>query len=286
MDELIFLLNSRRFLPFTITFVSIFGLLFGSFLNVCIYRIPLNKSIVFPPSSCTNCGHKIKWYENIPVISWIFLGGRCSSCKEKISLIYPIIELLNSFLYLLAFLKFGFSLRLFLVFYFISALIVTSVIDYKTQNVYSKVILPVILLGLIWSFFEPTMGIKNSLLGVGLGGGILLFVTFIFYLATKKIGMGLGDVYILAAIGAYVGPFKIPLILLLASLFGILFFLAAKIIFKKKKLAACVNAEDLNSKNEKDAENAIYFGPFLAFGGLLIFLTPTEILNFLFPSFF
>lgn len=279
MKELEILLNSKQLLWFTGTFVFIFGLLFGSFLNVCIYRIPIGKSIVFPPSSCTKCNHQIRWYENIPVFSWIFLRGKCSGCGEKISLIYPVIELLNAVLYLFVFLKYGFSWQIFCAFYFVSALVVTGVIDYKTQYVYSKVILPVILLGLLWSWLEPSMGFQNSLLGIGLGAGVLLFVILAFYIVTRKIGMGLGDVYILAAIGAFVGPMKIPLVLLIASLLGILGFFFGKVVFKKKRIAENVTAEDLHTKNEKDLENAIYFGPFLAFAGILVFLLPNELLN-------
>jgi len=286
MEDLFFILNSKRFMPFSVAFVFIYGLLFGSFLNVCIYRIPLGKSIVFPPSSCTKCGHKITWYENIPVFSWLFLRGKCSGCGEKISLIYPVIELLNAFLYLFAFLKFGLHPRLILPLYFISALVVTAAIDYKTQFVYSKVIIPPIFMGILWSFFEPTISWQESLIGIGAGAGFLLLAIFLFYIVTRKIGMGLGDVYILAAIGAFTGPVKIPFILLLASLLGIIFYLAAKLFFGKKRIAGNISAEDLNSKDEKDVERAIYFGPFLAAGGLIMFLLPTEIMNSILSFFF
>ena len=279
MEEFFALLNSQRFATFSAIFVFVYGLLFGSFLNVCIYRIPLGKSIVFPPSSCTKCGHKITWYENIPVLSWLFLRGKCSGCGEKISLIYPVIELLNAVLYLFAFLKFGLHLRLILALYFISALVVTAAIDYKTQFVYSKVIIPPIFMGILWSFFEPTITWQESLIGIGVGAGFLLLAIFLFYIVTRKIGMGMGDVWILAAIGAFTGPVRIPFILLIASLGGIFFYLTAKIFFGKKRIAGNISAEDLNSKNEKDVEHAIYFGPFLAFGGLVMFLLPTEIIN-------
>ena len=285
MEEFFALLNSPRFATFSAVFVFVYGLLFGSFLNVCIYRIPLGKSIVFPPSSCTKCNHQIKWYENIPVFSWIFLRGKCSGCGEKISLIYPVIELLNAFLYLAAFLKFGFYLRLILPLYFISALVVTAAIDYKTQFVYSKVIIPPILMGILWSFFEPSSSWQQSLIGIGVGAGFLLLAILLFYLITKKIGMGLGDVWILAAIGAFTGSVMIPFILLIASFGGIIFYLVAKFIFGKKRLAGNISAEDLNSKEEKDVEHAIYFGPFLAAGGLIMFLLPTEIINSLLSFF-
>lgn len=272
--------------PFTASIIFIFGMLLGSFLNVCIYRIPLKKSIVFPPSSCTKCGHLIKWYENIPVLSWLFLRGKCSGCKEKISLIYPLIELLNGILYLLAFLRFGVSIQLIFILYFISAMIVTAMIDFKTQFVYPAVVLPLIATGIASAYFSHDMTIYQSLFGTLAGAGILLLSIGVFYVVTRKIGMGLGDVYILGAIGAYSGPFKIPLILLFASCAGIAFFITAKFLFKKKRIAENVTMSDLNTTNEKDLENAIYFGPFLAFAGVAVILAPSEILNMIFPTMF
>jgi len=255
----------------------------GSFLNVCIYRIPLKKSIVFPPSSCTKCDHKIQWYENIPVLSWLFLRGKCSGCGEKISMIYPSIELINGFVYVMAFVRFGVSLELIFIFYFLSAMIVTAVIDFQTQFVYPAVVFPLILTGVVWSYLNPHTEVMMSLVGAAAGGGILLLAIFVFYLVTRKIGMGLGDVYILAAIGAYSGPFKIPFILLAASLSGIVFFIFAKLVFKKKRIAENITKEDLNSSDEKDVENAIYFGPFLALAGVAVLLTPPEILQEFLP---
>ncbi|HRZ79178.1 MAG TPA: prepilin peptidase [bacterium] len=286
MKEMIDVLNSGQMAPFTAAVVFIFGLLFGSFLNVCIYRIPLKKSIVFPPSSCTKCGHVIKWYENIPVLSWLFLRGKCSGRGDKISLIYPFIELLNALLYLFAFLRFGLSIQLIFILYFISAMIVTAMIDLKTQFVYPAVVLPLAVTGLAFSYFSTETTIYQSLFGILAGAGILLFAILVFYIVTRKIGMGLGDVYILGAIGAYSGPFKIPLILLFASLAGTLFFIAAKLIFKKKRLADNVTMSDLNTTDEKDLDNAIYFGPFLALAGVAVMLLPYEILNIVYPSIF
>lgn len=277
------ILNSSKMVPFSATAVFIFGLLIGSFVNVCIYRIPIGKSIVFPPSSCTKCNHQIKWYENIPVLSWLFLRGKCSGCKEKISMIYPVIELLNGLLYLFAFIRFGASLQLIFVFYFISAMIVTAFIDFKTQFVHSGVVLPLLGTGLMGAYFSSEMTIIQSLYGIAAGAGILLLAIAVFYIVTRKIGMGLGDVYILAAIGAYSGPLKIPLILLMASFSGTVFFLIAKMLFKKKRLAQNVTMDDLHTKNEKDLENAIYFGPFLAIAGIAVLLTPPEIFGNILP---
>jgi len=271
--------NSEAFLPFTTVAVLIFGMLTGSFLNVVIYRIPLGKSIVFPPSSCTTCSHKITWYENIPVISWIFLRGKCSGCGQKISAIYPMIELLNGFLYVLAFLRFGVSPELPFVFYFLSALTATAIIDFKSQDVYSLIVLPLIVFGVARAFFSTEISWLESLVGAAVGGGILLLAIAIFYIVTKKIGMGLGDVYILAAIGAFTGAKFIPLILLTACLAGIVFFFIAKLIFRKKIIAHNLKKEDLNTDNEKDLENAIYFGPFLVVAGIIVLLCPSMYLN-------
>ena len=141
-------------------------------------------------------------------------------------------------------------------------------------------------MGIIWSFFEPSVTWQESLIGTGVGAGFLLLAIFLFYIVTKKIGMGLGDVYILAAIGAFTGPVKIPFVLFIASFGGIIFYLAAKLIFGKKRLANNISAEDLNSKEENDVEHAIYFGPFLAAGGLVMFLLPTEIMNSILSFFF
>lgn len=274
--------NSEVFLPFTTIVVLVFGMLTGSFLNVVIYRVPLGKSIVFPPSSCTTCSHNIKWYENIPVISWMFLRGKCSGCGQKISAIYPMIELLNGFLYVLAFLRFGFSPELLFVFYFLSALTATAIIDFKSQDVYSLIVLPLIVLGIARAFLSPEISWLESIVGAAVGGGILLLAIAVFYIVTKKIGMGLGDVYILAAIGAFTGAKFIPLILLTACLAGIAFFFVAKLMFRKKIIAHNLKKEDLNTDNEKDLENAIYFGPFLVVAGIIVLLCPSMYLNLLF----
>jgi leader peptidase (prepilin peptidase) / N-methyltransferase len=276
------IMNSSVMVPFTATAVFIFGMVIGSFLNVCIYRIPLGKSIVFPPSSCTKCNHKIKWYENIPVLSWFFLKGKCSGCGEEISAIYPVVEMINGFLYLLAFVRFSVSIDLIFSFYFISAMIITTVIDFKTQFVYSSVVFPVAVFGVIRAFFSNEISVTGSLIGIVTGGGLLLLAIALFYLITRKIGMGLGDVYILAAIGSYTGFRTIPLILFVASFSGVIFFLVAKLVFKKKRLAHNVTKEDLNSENEKDLDNAIYFGPFLAIAGIVVLLVPSYMIDNIF----
>jgi len=282
MTDMLQLVNSTPFAPYTAAIVFVFGMLTGSFVNVCIYRIPLGKSIVFPPSSCTKCSHSIKWYENIPVLSWLFLRGKCSGCSEKISMIYPVIELLNGLFYLFAFIRFSISIDLVFVFYFISAMIVTAVIDFRTQFVYSAVVIPVALLGVVRAFFSPSISVFSSLIGMVAGAGLLLLAIALFFIATRKIGMGLGDVYILGAIGSFSGFKTIPLILFIASFSGVLFFIIAKTVFRKKRIAENITKEDINSSDEKDLDNAIYFGPFLAGAGIFILLLPPYLIDALF----
>ncbi len=264
--------------PLAIFFLLI-GMNIGSFLNVCIFRIPIKKSIVFPPSACMNCGKVIKWYENIPVLSYLFLGGKCSNCKTKLSIQYPLIELLNGILYLFLFLYFGLTIETFLLMFFVSSMIVISLIDIKTQDVYLKTVLPVIIAGPIYGYFSSNLSWQLSLIGIIAGASSLLLVIALFFIVTKKIGMGFGDVYILAAIGGFIGPQKLPAALFIASTSGVIFYIIMKILFKNKRIATNLKKEDINTENEADLDHALYFGPFLALSGIiLIFFDPMSYL--------
>ena len=260
-------------------FIFIFGLLIGSFLNVLIYRIPLGKSIVFPPSSCPKCKHAIAWYENIPVISWLFLRGKCSSCKNPISPIYPTIELITGLLFLFSFIVFGSTIELFFIIFFMASMVVISVIDIQTQDVYLATVIPLIVIAPIRAFFSQHISVTESFIGIAVGGGILLFVIGVFYLLTRKIGMGFGDVYILAAAGGFSGPLAIPMILLVASSTAIIVFFLFQLV-GKKRIAGALTKEDLQSENEQDLNRAIYFGPFIAFAAILSLFLPLQNLFF------
>lgn len=260
-------------------FALIFGLLIGSFLNVLIYRIPLNKSIVFPPSSCPKCNHKIRWHENIPVISWLFLRGKCSSCKNPISPIYPTIELLNGLLFLFSFIIFGPTVEFLFIIFFMSSMVVISLIDIQTQDVYLATVVPLIIAAPLRALFSQRISLTESLIGIVVGGGILLFVIGVFYLITKKIGMGFGDVYILAAAGGFVGPLALPMILLIASSTAIVVFFIFQ-WFGNGRVAKALTKEDINSDNEEDLNRAIYFGPFIAFATVLALFLPLQELFF------
>ena len=236
MIELLF--SPRMQIPLAL-FVFIFGLLIGSFLNVVIYRLPIGKSIVFPPSSCPKCGHVIAWYENIPVFSWLFLRGKCSSCGASISPIYPIIEMVTALLFLFSFITFGATAEFLFIIVFVALMIVISVIDIQTQDVYLITVVPLILLAPLRALVSERISVTESLIGIVMGAGVLLFVIGVFYLVTKKIGMGFGDVYILAAAGGFVGPLALPAVLFVASLSAIFVFFYVPLVRSDYRGAQC-----------------------------------------------
>ncbi len=258
-------------------FSLIFGLITGSFLNVCVYRIPAGKSIVYPNSACPSCGTNIKWYHNIPVFSYIFLLGRCAYCGKKISIRYPVVEMLNAVLYLAAFAVYGLSYDMFFVWIFMSGMIVISLIDIDTQDVYYSTVIPLIITGILWGALSPSKSVWLSLTGGGAAAISLIAVTAVFYAVTGKIGMGAGDTLIFAAVGTHVHLFFLPYVLLLASVSGMIFYAVAKIVFRRDKIAGNIRESDLKTDKSEDLERAIYFGPFLAFGGAVFVLVPYEL---------
>ncbi len=173
-------------------FAFIFGAVVGSFLNVCICRLPKNESIVFPPSHCPNCDYRIPWYDNIPIISYLILAGKCRSCKSRISFQYPLVELINALLTLFLFIRFGPSLAFIVLFPFCSSMVVITFIDLEHQIIPDVISLPGIIVGFIFSFFIPQLGWLNSLIGIAVGGGSLWLVATGYELITKKEGMGGG----------------------------------------------------------------------------------------------
>lgn len=192
----------------------IFGAVVGSFLDVCIYRIPRDESIIFPRSRCPECKGKIAFYDNIPILSYILLRGMCRICGSKISLRYPIVELLNGLFYPLLFFHLGWGIPFIAYSAFLSSLIVVTFIDLEHQIIPDSITIPGILIGLLLSFLLP-VGIKNSLSGVMLGGGLFYTVALI-----SRGGMGGGDIKLIAMIGAFLGWKEVLLTIFIASLTG------------------------------------------------------------------
>jgi len=248
--------------------VFVFGSCIGSFLNVCIYRIPENRSIVFPGSFCPSCKNAIPFYLNIPILSYVFLMGKCKFCKIKISIRYPLIEALTGIFALLLFLKFGLIPSFFYWFVFISTLITISFIDFDHQIIPDIISLPGIIIFASSFYFLPEMTIKDTILGILLGGGSLYAVAFLYYLIKKQEGMGGGDIKLLAMIGAATGMkgvvFTIFAGSLLGTIFGVLLMLYTKM---------------------KDTKLKIPFGPFLSAGAILYIFYGEELIQWYLGSF-
>ncbi len=196
-----------------------FGAIVGSFLNVCIYRLPLHASIVSPRSACPRCRHELAWYENIPVLSWLALRGRCRACGAWIGVRYPLIEVLTAAMFAGAWWYYGPGLLLVSRIVFGCALIVLFAIDLEHKLLPNVITLPGILVGFAFSFFVPP-GWYESLLGIVAGGGILLAVFYVWLWIRKVEALGMGDPKMLAMIGAFLGWKMTILTLVLGSFIG------------------------------------------------------------------
>ena len=281
--------------PLALAVFAILGLCIGSFLNVVIHRIPLmmvsswrqecsqfmsqqtdmplehtlpltqvvanDASITLsrPASRCPHCAHKIKWYENIPLISWLILRGRCSACRATIGMRYPLVELVTALLSALVIYQFGVTAAGLSALVFVWTLIALTGIDFDTQLLPDRLTFPLAGLGLAvnsqgW-FVSPT----QSIWGLLLGFLSLWIVVKVFYLITKKHGMGQGDFKLLAVMGAWLGPLMLPLIILLSSLLGSI----VGIILMKKQ----------------GESQPFAFGPYIAIAGIVALLYGSDIVH-------
>jgi leader peptidase (prepilin peptidase)/N-methyltransferase len=195
------------------------GLLIGSFLNVCIHRLPLKQSIVSPASHCPHCDHALAWYDNIPVVSYGALRGRCRSCAAPISIRYPIVEALTCAVFVWHWWVFGLQPLLAVRIVFACALIVLFAIDLEHQILPDVITLPGIVAGLACSLFLPP-GPLMSLAGIAAGGGILWLISEIWLRVRKVDAMGFGDVKMLAMVGAFLGLKLVFLVFVLSSIAG------------------------------------------------------------------
>ena len=231
-------------------FALAFGLALGSFLNVCIARIPEGRSIVRPGSACPLCGARIRWWQNIPILSYLLLRGRCAACGGPISLRYPIVEAATGILVLSLLEHFGPSPELGLYLVFSALLVVISFIDLDRRIIPDVLSLPGTALGLVAAPALTPLAWWEPAAGALLGGGILFAVSEAYLLLTGRAGMGGGDVKILAMIGAFLGWQAVPWVLLLSALSG--------------TLAGLV----LMAAGRAGRKTAIPYGPFLAAGAL------------------
>jgi leader peptidase (prepilin peptidase)/N-methyltransferase len=203
----------------SILLAAVFGAVVGSFLNVCIHRLPRGKSVVAPASACPQCGRELTWLENIPIVSWVALGGRCRGCRAAISARYPTVEFLTAAMFAAAWWYYEDPWLLASRLVFGCALIVLFAIDLEHQLLPNLITLPGILVGFLFSLVtEP--GLVDSLIGIAAGGGVLFAVAEAYYRIRHEEGLGMGDVKMLAMVGAFLG-WKLTLVtLMMASLCG------------------------------------------------------------------
>jgi len=219
----------------TIIIIALCGLAWGSFLNVVIYRVPRRLSLVHPPSSCPSCKTRIKFYDNIPAVSYLVLRGRCRYCRQRIPFTYFLVELLTPTVFLVLHGKYALNLQFFAACLFSSLLIALGLIDYYHKILPDRITLPGIVLSLAYSFFRPDLTFWKSVIGASVGAGFLLFIYGTYYLVRKKEGLGMGDVTMMLLVGAYLGWQKTLLTLILASFAGALVGISL-VLIKKKNL--------------------------------------------------
>lgn len=261
------------FLVFS-TAAFVFGAIVGSFLNVCIVRLPKQESLISPPSHCPSCKTPIPFYDNIPLISYLCLKGRCRSCSEIISPRYFVVELLMASIALALWHRFGPGFVFFVNFTLVAALIVITFIDLDVRIVPDVISLPGIGLGLVSSVIYRLFSMDHlsaipspasSFVGILLGGGTLFFIAWSYQLVTGKEGMGGGDVKLLAMIGAFLGWPSIPVTLFFASLSG------------------SVVGLGLMLKTGVDGKYALPFAPFLCLGALLDLFFGKQLISWYLP---
>ncbi|MBI5358978.1 MAG: prepilin peptidase [Planctomycetes bacterium] len=273
-------------------FSGIFGAFIGSFLNVCICRLPEEKSLIFPGSHCPKCDSAIRWYDNIPVLSYVILQGKCRNCSEKISLQYPMIELLTSGVFVFAMYMFIVRLQrpaavedfimFFAAIFLSSCLVVVTIIDIKLRIIPDMAWISLLVFGIITSGFCPFLqdplpfetslspeaqALISSIAGAILGSGVIYLTGIIGKLVFRKEAMGLGDVYLMAGLGAFLGWQSILLVFLIGCIAGSFIGLFSLLLTK---------------------DHYIPFGPFLSLGAFIMFFFKIPVLIFIsrdYPNF-
>lgn len=255
------------------------GACIGSFLNVCIHRLPADESVVRPGSRCPRCATPIAWHDNIPLLSWAWLGARCRACRTSIPARYPLVEAATGGLAVLALVHFGLTASAAVAFLFTAALLLITFIDLDHRFIPDEVSLPGIAVGLAASFLPGGIAPLDALGGVVLGGGVLWAVAWGYERLTGVEGMGYGDVKLLAMIGAFLGWQAIPAVLVVASITGSL--AGALVIFTRggreraRRVAQRLGAAALPAWMQRAARRTeIPFGPFLALGAVLAMYVP------------
>jgi leader peptidase (prepilin peptidase)/N-methyltransferase len=227
---------------------ALFGAIIGSFLNVVIARLPEGRSLVRPGSQCPACGAPVAWYDNVPILSYAWLGARCRACRAWISPRYPAVEALTAALFGYSVIRFGLTIDLAAALVLLAALVAITFIDLDHRIIPNEISLPGIPVGLVFGALRSSVGPRDAALGAVLGGGVLFVIAYAYEKLRRREGMGMGDVKLLAMIGGFLGWRGVLVTLLVASTVGSLVGLAAMI------------------RQRGTLQLAIPFGPFLALG--------------------
>ena len=249
-------------------FVLVLGALWGSFANVCIYRLPLEKGVVSGRSFCPKCKNLITWKDNIPIISFLFLKGKCRYCNKKISSQYVLVETISILFFLIIYFFYGISITTLLLIILSLSFLIIFFIDFKHYIIPNVLTFSMMFLGFIKSFIPNLNPIFpnyiNSLIGGIFGYGIIWSIIFFYKQVRKKEGMGLGDAKLLSAIGFWFGWFSIPFVIFLSSLIALLS-VAQSLINKSKKFSS-----------------QIPFGPYIILGTLIYLIFESNIRSIIF----
>ncbi|MGE0614306.1 MAG: A24 family peptidase [Bacteriovoracia bacterium] len=238
---------------FIYSVVLAFGLVVGSFLNVVIYRLPRDESVAWPASRCPQCQRPIRWYENLPVVSYLALRGKCRGCEKKISLQYPVVELLTALLFLFTVIRFGLTpLVIVRDLPLVASLIAVTFIDLEHRIIPDQLSLGGLVWGLATAWLTQDLGLLRAFIGAAAGFGIFYGFSWLYYLYAKRVGLGGGDVKLLAMLGAYVGFSGVLSTILLSSIAGSVIGVGWALINRKRDVMSV----------------AIPYGPFLVFGAL------------------
>lgn len=254
--------------PLFYTFAFLYGICVGSFLNVLIYRIPRQMKIAMDRSACPQCERQLRWYHNLPLVSFMVLRGKCAYCKHPISWRYPAVELINGLFYVYLYWTMGFSVELFVFAFLASSLLTIFLIDMDHQIIPDVITIPGIVLGLAVSFVPGGLGIVSSLIGMVVGGGSLLLVALLGDWLFKKESMGGGDIKLAAMLGAFLGWQKVILVFIGGAAIGLVASIVLMLFMPRLR-----------------EERVVPFGPFLATAAVVAMLYGDRIISFYVENF-
>ncbi len=268
------------------------GAMVGSFLNVCVHRLPQGLSVVRPRSRCPKCENPITWYDNVPILSWLILGAKCRNCGTPISWQYPLVEALTAALFFLVYWKFGMTLASPLYMLLAASLVLVTFVDLTDWTIPNEVTFPGIPIGIgcaVIAMVYPASGLLLdnplfSILGVLVGGGVLYGLDLLSLLFLKKKGMGFGDVKLMAMLGAFFGPWGVLLILVVASFIGSA--IGVTLILAGRSKGGADDGEGASDREADEDDDVMTpgghylpFGPYIVLGGIVYLFFGPEIIT-------